>query len=163
CTVLKAFCPYGVRAVGIEPAANLARQAQHDGIETVCAFFGETTAQQVRADRGPARLVLARHVLAPVPDLLGFVPGLAVVLAADGVAAVEVPHLLTLYRNLEYDTVYHEHLCYFSVRVLRKLFARCGLELIDVREVAIHGGSILVTAQRRGGPRRVAASVREQI
>jgi hypothetical protein len=102
-------------------------------------------------------------VLAHVADLHGFVQGLAGVLATDGVAAVEVPHLLSLQEGLQYDTVYHEHLCYFSVRVLKDLFERCGLELIGVREVAIHGGSILVTAQPRGGAREVAPSVEEQI
>src|SRR5262249_38707510 len=123
------------------------------------AFFGTDTAGQVRAAYGPARLVLARHVLAHVADLRGFVHGLAAALAPDGIAAVEVPHLLALYEGFEYDTVYHEHLCYFSVRVLRELFARCGLEVIDVQEVAIHGGSVVVSAQHRGGPRAVAPSV----
>ncbi|HYT89145.1 MAG TPA: class I SAM-dependent methyltransferase, partial [Gemmataceae bacterium] len=162
-TVLKALRPHGVRVVGVEPADNLARHARHAGLETVCAFFGEDTVKDLRERFGAARLVLARHVLAHVPDLHGFVRGLAAALAEDGVAAVEVPHLLLLREGLQYDTVYHEHLCYFSVRVLRNLFERCGLELIHVQDVAIHGGSILVTAQRQGGPRPVAASVAEQI
>jgi hypothetical protein len=162
-TVLKALGPYGVRAVGVEPADNLARHARRAGLETVCAYFGEDTVRHIRGRFGSARLVLARHVLAHVAELHGFVRGLAGALAQDGIAAVEVPHLLSLRDGLQYDTVYHEHLCYFTVRVLRTLFERCGLELIDVRHVAIHGGSILATAQRRGGPRAVRESVAEQI
>jgi hypothetical protein len=70
-----------------------------------------------------------------------------------------MPYLLPFHDKLEYDTIYHEHLCYFSVRVLRRLFERFGLELLDVQEAAIHGGSIVVTAQRQGGPRRAVPSV----
>ncbi len=151
-TVLKAFQKHGVTTVGIEPAENIAARANRDGVETVCEFFNVPTATAVRDRHGPAKLILARHVLAHVADLHGFVQGFGVVLDHDGLAVVEMPHLLPFYDNLEYDTVYHEHLCYFSVRVLKTLFERFGLELINVREVAIHGGSILVTAQRRGGP-----------
>lgn len=158
-TVLRAFQQHRCRTVGIEPAENIAAIANGNGVETVCDFFGVAAAQRFRASHGQAKLVLARHVLAHVADLRGFVAGMAAVLHPDGVGAVEVPHLLPFHDNLEYDTVYHEHLCYFSVGVLRRLFERFGLELIDVREAAIHGGSIVVTAQRRGGPWPVQASV----
>jgi hypothetical protein len=152
-TVLKAFAKQGVRAVGVEPAANIAARAVADGTETIPVYFGETTAELVRDRTGPARVFLARHVLAHVPDLHGFLRAAASCLTDDGVAVVEVPHLLPFYENLEYDTVYHEHLCYFSVRVLQTLGAICGLEVIDAEEVAIHGGSVLVTFQPAGGPR----------
>jgi novobiocin biosynthesis protein NovU/D-mycarose 3-C-methyltransferase len=153
-TVLKAFAQHGVRTVGIDPAENIAAAARAGGVETVCAYFNLASARELRDRYGPARLVLGRHVLAHVNDLHGFVRGMRHVLAADGLAAVEVPHLLPFYENLEYDTVYHEHLCYFSVAVLKTLFERCDLELVDVAEVNLHGGSVLVTAQPRGGPRR---------
>jgi novobiocin biosynthesis protein NovU/D-mycarose 3-C-methyltransferase len=153
-TVLKAFRPYSARLVGIEPAENIAARANRDGIETICEFFNAATAERVRDRLGPAKLVLARHVLAHVNDLHGFVRGLRTVLADDGVAAVEVHYALSLYRQMQYDTIYHEHLCYFSVRVLQELFGRFDLELVNVLEVNLHGGSILVSAQRRGGPRR---------
>jgi hypothetical protein len=81
------------------------------------------------------------------------------VLADDGLAAIEVPHLLPLHARLEYDTIYHEHLCYFSLRALEALLVRVNLELVDVRELALHGGSILLTAQRRGGPRGRSVAV----
>jgi len=158
-TVLKAFQKHGVRTVGIEPAENIAPRAVAAGVETVCAFFGDDTARSVRSQYGPAKLILARHVLAHAAELRDFVAGMCTVLDHDGIATVEAPHLLPFYENLEYDTVYHEHRCYFSVRVLKTLFESAGLELVDVREAAIHGGSILVSAQRRGGPHRVQASV----
>jgi novobiocin biosynthesis protein NovU/D-mycarose 3-C-methyltransferase len=162
-TILKAFQGHGARTVGVESAANIAQVANTAGVETICSFFGADTAPEVRDRFGPARLVLGRHVLAHVVDLRGFVRGLATVLSPDGMAVVEVPHLLALHDGSEYDTVYHEHLCYFSAHVLRDLFERCGLEVIDVQEVAIHGGSLVVTAQHRGGPRPVAPSVGEVI
>lgn len=158
-TVLRAFQQHGCRSVGIEPADNIASVANAEGVETICDFFGVAAAQRFCRSHGPARLFLGRHVLAHVADLRGFVAGMAAVLHPDGIAAVEVPHLLPFHDHLEYDTVYHEHLCYFSVGVLKNLFERFGLELIDVREAAIHGGSIVVTAQRRGGPWPVQARV----
>ncbi|MCI0379455.1 MAG: class I SAM-dependent methyltransferase [Gemmataceae bacterium] len=152
-TVLQAFKRHGVRTVGIDPAENIVRCANEAGIETVCDFFNAATAQALRDRYGPARLVLARHVLAHVADLQDFVQGFGILLDRDGVAAIEVPYLRPFHDRLEYDTVYHEHLCYFSLSVLKTLLERHGLEVLNVQEAAIHGGSILVTAQRRGGLR----------
>lgn len=152
-TVLRAFQQRGTRTLGVEPARNLAAAAVADGIDTVCAFFNTPAAHTLKESHGPASLFMGRHVLAHVADLHGFVAGVEHVLAPDGVAVVEVPHLLPFYRRLEYDTVYHEHLCYFSLGVLGELFGRAGLEIIAVWKVKIHGGSIVVHAQRRGGPR----------
>ena len=162
-TVLKAFKQRGVKTLGVEPAENIAVRANKDGIETVCDFFNAATAKNVRAKYGPAKFFLARHVLAHVADLHGFVDGIAALLDTDGVSAVEMPYLLPFFDKLEYDTVYHEHLCYFSVRVLKTLFERFGMELIDVQEVAIHGGSIVVSAQLKGGPHKVQASVQKAL
>src|SRR5262245_19721421 len=160
-TVLQPFRRRGHRVLGVEPAANIAEMARDAGIETECAFFSLASAQRLRKAHGPARLVLARHVLAHVADLHGFVQGLEHILAPNGLVAVEVPHLLPFHKNLEYDTVYHEHLCYFSVGVIETMFAQHGLELIDVDEAAIHGGSVVVTAQRRSGPNFARSSVEE--
>lgn len=121
-TVLRAFQKHGLRTVGIEPAVNITECANRDGVETVCDFFNVATALRVRDRYGPAQLILGRHVLAHVADLRGFVQGFAIVLAPAGVAAVEMPYLLPFYDKLEFDTIYHEHLCYFSVRVLKRLF-----------------------------------------
>lgn len=158
-TVLRAFQKHGVRAVGIEPAENIAAAARADGIETVCEFFNVASARAVREKYGAAKLIVGRHVLAHVADLHGFVEGMQIVLDGDGMAVVECPHLLAFHDRLEYDTVYHEHLCYFSINVIKTLFEHFGLELVDVLEVAIHGGSIVVSAQHRGGGRKRSAAV----
>ncbi len=158
-TVLRAFQARGLEVLGIEPAENIAAKAVEDGVPTRCAFFGETTAAQLRDEVGVAKLILARHVLAHVDDQVDFARGLERVLTDDGVAVVECPWLVPFFEKLEYDTVYHEHHCYLSVGVLDRLFQQVGMELIDVTEVAIHGGSILVVAQRRGGPRSRSDSV----
>ncbi len=162
-TVLKAFARRGVRTLGVEPALNITKQAIRDGVETVAVFFGDRSANYIRERYGPASLFLARHVLAHVPDLHGFLRGAAKCLAEDGVAMVECPHLLPFYENLEFDTVYHEHMCYFSATVLKTIGAACGLELIDVEEVEIHGGSIVVTFQPIGGPRFATTAVEEML
>jgi hypothetical protein len=162
-TVLKAFAELGVRTLGVEPALNLAAKAAGEGVDSVSVFFGEHSAGYVKERSGPAAVFLARHVLAHVPDLHGFLRGAASCLAEDGVAMVECPHLLPFYQNLEFDTVYHEHMCYFSATVLKTLGGLCGLELIDVEEVDLHGGSILSTFQPIGGPRFATPAVEEML
>jgi hypothetical protein len=158
-TVLQAFRHQGVSVLGVEPAANIAAQAREDGIPTVTDFFDARLARMFRKEYGPAQLFLARHVLAHVTDLQGFVAGIPLVLAEEGVAVIEVPHLASLYDKLAFDTIYHEHLCYFSLGVLEKLFGRHGLHLIDVELVPIHGGSLLVQVAQRRGPHRPTPAI----
>lgn len=158
-TVLNAFRKHGARVVGVEPAANIAQRANDAGIHTINAFFHEQTAEEIRGTLGRVRMILARHVLAHVADLHSFVAGIRTLLTDDGVALIEVPHLLPFFEKVEYDTVYHEHLCYFSVDALRKLGRRHGLELIDVEETAIHGGSIIAAFQPRESVTVVKSSV----
>jgi hypothetical protein len=149
-TVLKEFRWQGMPVLGIEPAENIAASAIERGIPTVVDFFDERLAHILRNQYGPARLFLARHVLAHVTDLHGFVRGMKHVLADDGVGVVEVPHVAELFRHLEFDTIYHEHLCYFSAAVLQNLFRQFGLAIIDVDRVPIHGGSLLVHVAHEG-------------
>ena len=151
-SVLKAFRQQQVQVLGIEPAANVAAAAREAGIATVVDFFDERLARTLRGQYGPARLFLARHVLAHVADLAGFVAGIKQVLAEDGVAVIEVHHAAALYEQLAFDTIYHEHLCYFSLAALQRLFARFGLVLLDVDVLPIHGGSLLVQVVHEDGP-----------
>ena len=149
-TVLKEFRWQGMPVLGIEPAENIAASAIERGIPTVVDFFDERLAHRLRDQYGPARLFLARHVLAHVADLQGFVRGMKHVLANDGVGIIEVPHAAELFRHLEFDTIYHEHLCYFSAAVLQTLLRQFGLSIIDVDRVPIHGGSLLVHVAHEG-------------
>jgi len=160
-TVLKTFRWHGVRTLGVEPAANVAEVAREEGIDTRVAYFDERVGDELAREVGPVKLFVARHVLAHVQDLNGFVAGMAKLLASDGVGIIECPHLVPFYERLEFDTIYHEHLCYFSLGVLRTLFGRHGLHVHDAQPVAMHGGSLVVHVSRPGACHPVSSRVRE--
>jgi hypothetical protein len=141
-SLLKGFKRRGVRTLGVEPAGNIAALANAAGIETVEEFFGYEAALHLRAAYGPARAVIGNNVLAHVDDPRGFLAGARALLSPDGCVIVEVPYLVELLNRLEYDTIYHEHLCYFSVTALSRLFASAGLSLVRVDRVPVHGGSL---------------------
>lgn len=147
-SLLKRFAARGVPVLGIEPARNIAALARAGGIDTVEDFFSYETAQAVRRARGPARAVIGNNVLAHVDDTIGFLSGMRELLAPGGAAIFEVPYLKELVDRVEYDTIYHEHLCYFSVSALLNLTARAGLQVQHVDRVPVHGGSLRVFAAR---------------
>jgi hypothetical protein len=142
--LLQYFLPHRVPVLGVEPAANVAKTAVAKGIPTEVAFFGTETAQRLRARGVQADLIAANNVLAHVPRLLDFVQGLQMLLKDDGVITIEVPHLLRLVAENQFDTIYHEHFSYFSLLVLNALFARVDLRIVDVEELWTHGGSLRV-------------------
>jgi SAM-dependent methyltransferase len=141
----------GIPALGVEPAANVARAAQERGIETVVAFFGRELAARLVAEGRRADLLVANNVMAHVPNLNDFVGGMESVLASHGVATIEVPHLIRLVEGNQFDTIYHEHFSYFSFLTARSVLAAHGLEVFDVEQLATHGGSLRLYAQRRSG------------
>jgi SAM-dependent methyltransferase len=150
--LLRNFVAAGIPVLGVEPAANVAEVALAAGIPTDVAFFGREHAQAIR-DRGPgADLVVANNVLAHVPALNDFVAGLAAVLKPEGVVSIEVPHLLRMLEQVEFDTIYHEHLCYFSLLSARDVLARGGLRVFDVEELSTHGGSLRLCASLDARP-----------
>jgi SAM-dependent methyltransferase len=136
----------GVQVLGVEPARNIARVAQEKGIPTVCEFFGADVAARLAKDGMRADVIHAHNVLAHVPDLNGMVKGIATLLATGGVAIVEAPYVRELIDRTEFDTIYHEHLCYFSLTAVDFLFRRHGLSIVDVEIVSIHGGTLRVFA-----------------
>lgn len=148
--LLRSFKQRGVRALGVEPATNLVRAANDAGLQTVNAFFDAEAAGQIRHGHGGAAAVVANNVLAHIDDLESVLDGLDALLAPDGVIVIEVPYLLDLLDHVEYDTIYHEHLSYFSAEALRRLFERGGFDLFDVERVRVHGGSIRVYGARTG-------------
>jgi hypothetical protein len=137
----------GIPALGIEPAANVAVVAREKGIETIVEFFGRELAGRLVAEGRRADLLAANNVMAHVPDLNDFVGGIGMVLAPQGVATIEVPHLLRLVEQNQFDTIYHEHFSYFSLLTARKVLEAHGLELFDVEELKSHGGSLRLYAQ----------------
>jgi SAM-dependent methyltransferase len=139
----------GIPVLGIEPAVNIAAVAREKrGITTLCEFFTEALAGKLRAEGRRADVIHANNVLAHVPDLNGFVEGLKLLLKDDGVAVVEVPYVKDLIDHCEFDTIYHEHLSYFSFTVLDRLFKRHGMLIQDVERLPIHGGSLRIFAVR---------------
>jgi cyclopropane fatty-acyl-phospholipid synthase-like methyltransferase len=166
--LLQYFQKLGLRVQGIEPAANVAAEAERKGIPSLVRFFGRETARFVRETQGPADLLLGNNVLAHVPDLNDFVAGLAVLLAERGVLTMEFPHLMRLVAENQFDTIYHEHFSYLSFGSAERIFARHGLVLFDVEELPTHGGSLRIYARHAANARepvhaRVAAlRAREQ-
>ncbi len=156
--LLRNFVARGVPVLGIEPASNVAAVARENGVPTLDEFFGVALALRVRRDFGAADLIVANNVLAHVPDLNDFVGGFAALLAPDGVATIEFPHLLRTLAGMQFDTIYHEHFSYLSLLALLPLFARHGLEIVEVTELPTHGGSLRVFVAHRG-TRPIDASV----
>jgi SAM-dependent methyltransferase len=148
----------GVPVLGIEPAVNIAQVARQRGIETITEFFSRELAVRLAREGRVADVLHANNVLAHVSDLRGVVAGICAVLKPGGVAVIEVPYLRDLLENLEFDTVYHEHLCYFALTPLVTLFASEGLAIVCVERVAVHGGSLRIFAQR-GPDASVSSSV----
>jgi SAM-dependent methyltransferase len=146
--LLQFYKAAGVPALGIEPAVNVAAAARETrGIDTLCEFFGADLARRLAADGRRADVFHAHNVLAHVPDLNGFVAGIAALLKPAGVAVVEAPYVREMIDHLEFDTIYHEHLCYFSLTALDGLFRRNGLAISDVRRLPIHGGTLRLYAR----------------
>lgn len=153
----------GVPVLGVEPARNIAKVAEEQkGIRTVSEFFGRELAADLVAGGEQADVIHANNVLAHVPDLNGVVAGFKTLLKPSGVVVVEAPYLGDLIQHVEFDTIYHEHLCYFSLTALDQLFRRHGLEIVDVEHLSIHGGSLRIHA-RHAGNRPVGESVRTML
>jgi SAM-dependent methyltransferase len=149
-----------IPVLGVEPARNIADVARDRGIHTISEFFGHDLACKLKDEYGQADVIHANNVLAHVADLNGFVKGIRVLLKSQGVAIVEVPYVKDLIDHVEFDTIYHEHLCYFSLVALAALFGRHGLEVQDVEWVPIHGGSLRLFIGQIGS-RASAESVAE--
>lgn len=147
--MLKNFFERGIPVLGIDPASGPAEAAQKDGIPTLCTFFTQELAKQLLAEGKQADVFLANNVLAHVPDLNGFVAGIGMLLKKTGVAVIEAPYVVDLVDHCEFDTIYHQHLCYFSVTALDKLFRRHSLYLNDIQRTSIHGGSLRLFVEPR--------------
>jgi SAM-dependent methyltransferase len=148
--LLQYFVEAGIPVLGVDPAANVAAAAEKKGIQTIVKFFSTETAKEM-VDAGQlADLMLGNNVLAHVPDINDFVAGMAIALKRDGVITMEFPHLLQLMRNNQFDTIYHEHFSYLSLFSVEQIFAKHGLQIFDVDELATHGGSLRIYARRAG-------------
>jgi len=149
--LLQYYKQAGVPVLGIEPARNVALVAEEKhGIPTLCEFFGEALAQQLKEQGKRADVIHAHNVLAHVADLNGFLRAIRLLLKDNGIAVIEAPYVKDMVDCCEFDTIYHEHLCYFSLTALSHLCQRSGLTIQDVEHVPIHGGSLRLFVVRAG-------------
>jgi len=164
--LLRQFVALGIPVLGIEPAANVAEAATAAGVRTLVRFFDAALAEELRDQGMAADLIVANNTLAQIPGLNDAVAGLARLLAPDGRLSIEVPHLLRLLDEGQFDTIYHEHFSYFSLLALRWILERHGLVVEDVEELPTHGGSLRVIAGHAGaameGPRVAALLAAER-
>jgi SAM-dependent methyltransferase len=154
--LLRNYKKKGIPILGIEPARNIAKVAEEHGIPTICAFFDENLALEMCGNGQQADVIHANNVIAHVANLHSVIKGIAALLKSDGVAVIENHYAKDMVDHTEFDSIYHEHLCYFSVTSFRNLFAQHGLTLVDVERLPMHGGSLRVYFQRQDGPRSLA-------
>ncbi len=147
--LLQYYRDAGINVLGIEPAHNIASVARERGIPTLTEFFGREVAERLASEGKTAAVVHANNVMAHVPDINMFAAGLRTILAPEGVALIEVPYVREMISRCEFDTIYHEHVFYFSLTALASLFARHELKLVDVERIALHGGSLLLRVARQ--------------
>jgi SAM-dependent methyltransferase len=159
--LLQHYARAGVPVLGIDPARNIAEVATARGVPTLAEFFTRDLADELATSGRMADVVHANNVIAHIPDLNGFVAGIARILKPEGVAVIETPYLRELVERLEFDTIYHEHLFYHSLTALSRVFERNGLSVVDVERIAVHGGSLRVLAMRSGaeGPSEAVRSL----
>ena len=166
--LLKNFKAAGIPCYGVEPTASTAKAAREIGIESIEEFFGKKLAARLVAEGRQADLTAANNVLAHVPDINDFVCGFALLLKDQGVSTFEFPHLLNLVKDAQFDTIYHEHFSYLSLTAVSTIFKANGLSVFDVEEIATHGGSLRVYAQKSStgkhtlSPRVAAMLAREE-
>lgn len=153
----------GIPVLGIEPALNIARKAEAQGIRTISEFFNVALAQRLRDEGMTADVIHANNVVAHVADLKGVVGGIGVLLKPDGVAVIENHYVKDLIDHVEFDSIYHEHLCYYSVTSFNNLFRQFGMVMVDAERIPIHGGSLRVFFQRSDGPRTWDATGIERV
>ncbi len=148
--LLQYFQRAGMSVLGIEPAGNVAAVAEERGIPTVCEFFGPDLARRLLDQGTKGDVILANNVMAHVPDINGVVEAIGLLLAPGGAFVMETPYIQDLLAHREFDTIYHEHLFYYSLTALEVLYRRHGLAAARVERIPIHGGSLRVTVVREG-------------
>jgi SAM-dependent methyltransferase len=160
---LQFFKDSGMRVLGIDPAKNIAQYANEVGIPTLAEMFDVNTAENILKEHGVADVVTANNVFAHADDMIGMVQAVRKLLASDGLFIFEVSYFINVVDRLLLGAIFHEHLCYHTVKPLISFLDRAGLELIEVERVPIQGGSLICTAQVKGGKREVDASVVELV
>ncbi len=158
-TVLSVFKANGSQVFGVDPAQNIVKIANEKGIDSIAEFFCTESAEGVVEKKGKFDVCLARNVVAHVKELHSVAKGIQTILNEKGFAVIEVPHLKTMFKELQYDQVFHEHIGFHSLDSIQRLFSYYDMEVVHVKELWIHGGSIRVYLQHKNGPRQRTADV----
>lgn len=161
--LLQSFVRRGIPALGIEPTPKAVTLARGIGVPTMQEFFSEDLAKSLVDEGRQADLIIANNVLAHVPDLNGFVSGIRHLLKPEGIASLDFGYLIDLIEKLAFDTIYHEHHCYFSLTALIPLFERNGLEIFHAEPIVAQGGSLRIFARHQSGSSIQAESVRDRL
>jgi len=148
---LKPFSENGYKVLGVDPAKNIVDMAVADGIPTVCKFFGVKAAEGIVEEHGRAGVVMARNVLPHVTNLHDFVQALDLCLAEDGLLVIEFHYAKIIMEELHYDSIYHEHLCYYTVMSVERLLNQYGLFVYDIAKSLISGGSLILYIKKKSG------------
>ena len=162
-TLLKAFKRQGMKVLGIDPAPEASKSANAAGIETLNDYFREELARQIYEQHGPASIITANNVIANIDDLPSFIRGIRTLLSADGCFVFETGYMVDFVQGKLIDTIYHEHLSYFTVSCMEKFFREQGMELIYAEHIPTKGGSFRVIVQLKGGKRNVSPMVQQMI
>ena len=162
-TCLRFFKKRGYQVLGVDPANEIAAKATAQGIPTVADFFSESIGKNLLIENGPAYLITSHNTCAHVDDLIGLMRGVRHWLHDDGLFIFEVGYLLDVYNNNWFDTIYHEHLDYHSVKPFVSLFKSLNMELISVKRVSPQGGSIRLYVQKKNGPYDIDSSIEELV
>lgn len=142
-TFLLPFIKEGYTALGVDPAKNIAETATAAGVPTRCEFFGVPSAKRILKDEGPARVVFARNVLPHVANAHDFIKGISICLDDNGLFVLELHYAKKIFQELHYDSIYHEHLCYFTIKSLEELLSREGLFIQDLKTSPINAGNLV--------------------
>ena len=161
--LLKPFKVLSARVLGIEPAKHIAKVAEKEGIETIAEFFSANLAKKIVKEKGKARIITATNVFAHIDDLDEVIKGLNELLLDDGVFIMEAPYLVDFIQKRYFDLVYHEHLSYWAIAPLMKLFKRFNMKVFDVIKVGAHGGSIRVFVEKSNGPYKIEKNIEKFI
>lgn len=155
--LLRRYRDLGVDVLGVEPAANVARAAEASGVPTRAEYFTALLARRLHEEGLAPKVVHANNVIAHVPDVHDFVEGIRILLPEDGILVVETPYLLDLLDRCLFDTIYHEHVFYYPLGALQRLFGMHGLSVVGCERIEVHGGSLRVTAVKTAAGSPVAA------
>ncbi len=150
-TFLKPFQQYECRVLGVDPAVNICRIAEKKGLPVHCGFFNESLANEIKAKQGTADIVIARNVLPHVADLSGVLTGVEMLINDNGLFVVEIHDGLGIFNDLQYDSVYHEHLCYYTLTSFKAIVEKQGLYVVDIEESPISGGSMVIYLKKKTG------------